>query len=139
MKFPYRDLPAEPCPAFPDQKKISIPAIRVTLRCQSKLCDVYALVDSGAEKCIFPSEIGRALGLDVKSGKKGPIRGIDDIENTAYYHEIEVVIGGRTLKILVGFMEKIPLPILGHDGFFDKFEIKFDYRKRVVELKPYQD
>jgi len=47
-------------------------------------------------------------------------------------------VGGHPFKCDVGFsydMEKLAYGILGQDGFFNKWTVKFEYQKESVELK----
>ena len=75
MKFDYKDVKATSSEAYPHRKKIYRPDIKVTIK-HTKSIDVYALVDSGADYCVFPSELGEYIGFDVKSGKRDVIIGI---------------------------------------------------------------
>ena len=48
------------------------------------------LIDSGADDCIFPSAIGRLLGLSVEAGKKQPFMGAGALSNLAYFHRVKL-------------------------------------------------
>ena len=45
------------------------PVIEIKLKSNSNILRYEVLVDSGADFCIFSSEAGEALGLNIKKGK----------------------------------------------------------------------
>jgi len=61
MKFNFRKLPADPTPAFPDRKNILIPQIRIKLKNNTQEFECYALIDSGADCCVFNAFIGEKM------------------------------------------------------------------------------
>ena len=115
------------------------PIIPVKIVINEKTIRYSALVDSGADFCIFDAEIGEALGLDVKSGEKetfGGIQGKGGAE--AFFHKVELNICGWGYKAVVGFsydIAKFGFGVLGQKGFFDIFTIKFDLLKEEIALK----
>ena len=87
--------------------------------------NVYALIDSGADLCLFNSGIGRLLGIDVRSG---PTRSIGGITGTitAYMHTIQLQVQGSSEKvdIYAGFTDSNQVEaLLGQEGFFDSFTV----------------
>lgn len=57
----------------------------------------------------------------------------------AYFHTIQMEIGGWPMELYCGFsydMKTLPYGILGQTGFFDRFKIEFDYQNKRIELKP---
>jgi len=96
------------------------------------------LIDSGADYCIFHADIGEALGLKVTEGKALVFSGIPGQKQKAYFHKIAFKIGGIEHCCWAGFsydLDAMNYGILGQDGFFDKWSIKFEYKKENVELK----
>ena len=69
MNFRYQKFPIdkENCP-FPNKNSALRPVIQVDFETDSGKFGYLALIDSGADYCIFHSEIGEQLGLDIKSG-----------------------------------------------------------------------
>lgn len=98
-----------------------------------------ALIDSGADFCIFDAQIGEYLGIDTKSGIKVGFGGIQERGGAvAYLSEVILTVGGNQYKTSVGFsydIAKHGYGILGQKGFFNLFSVKFDYRKSEVEIK----
>lgn len=99
------------------------------------------LVDSGADICIFHSEAGEALGLDIPKGKPREVFGVGGKASLYYLHEVEIEVGGWAHKIEAGFMpdisgKRMPYGIVGQKGFFDNFVVQFNLKKEEIELKP---
>jgi len=137
MKFDYQDWPAEASEAFPHRKKTSRPTIRLTARFQNESAEMLALIDSGADYCLFPSSLGEELGLDIKSGPKEWTQGSDGQPFIAYFHEITLIVKTHQIQAWVGFAEECPWPLLGHLGFLEYFQVKLDFRRKQLELRPY--
>lgn len=140
MKFKFTRLPTKPTPAFPNQKSCLTPLIPLRLCSKDnagRYVDFKALLDSGAHVSIFPAEIGEIIGLKIKNDKKQPIYGIGGQSIETYRHEVIIEIGGWPFDAIACFTyDKISFPVLGREGFFNLFEIKIDYSKETIELKP---
>lgn len=98
-----------------------------------------ALIDSGADFCIFDAEIGIALGIDIYLGIREVFGGVQEAGAAeAFLHEVVLNVGGQNHKTMVGFsydIAKYGYGILGQKGFFDIFIVKFDLQKEEIELK----
>jgi predicted aspartyl protease len=135
MKFPYIKTPQ----SDPRKKWISRPIIPVTLFGPKGDIRVDALIDSGADKCLFNAEIGREIGLEIEKGEKEIFSGIEGGKIIAYLHKIKLQIIGidMTIEIEAGFTDALGvIAILGQDGFFDAFKIKFEKDHDVIEITP---
>jgi len=138
FQFGYRKFPSDPSEAFPLRHSANRPVIPITLINGSNSIKYLALMDSGADLCVFHAEIGEQIGIDIESGKKQELYGIAGEEMLAFFHHIETEIGGYKLPCYAGFckeLAKMPYGILGQQGFFDIFNVTFDYNKDRVELK----
>ena len=142
MKFPYEKYPAYPIPTHPNRKSVLRPTIPVYLINKDTGAETgyLALIDSGADYCIFHASIGEVAGIDVESGGKMEYIGVSGVKQAAYFHNVVISIGGWKLGCYVGFsydFDKIQIPygILGQDGFFDKFKVVLDANKLEIELK----
>jgi hypothetical protein len=94
-----------------------------------------AIIDSGASRCIFNAEIGKAIGLDVPKGEVETTLGITGPSNT-YLHDISLYAPGGIIAIRAGFSADLPVAgILGMIGFFDSFKILFDPAMLRCELE----
>lgn len=139
FKLDYREFPAEPCAAFPQRRSALRPAVPITLINGDEQLRYFALVDSGADFCIFHAEVGEQIGLDIESGKKLEFSGIEVNKGlTAYFHQIDIQVGGYKFGCYAGFskdLEGLPYGLLGQVGFFDLFKISFEYGKERLELQ----
>ena len=139
MQFPYEKYPADPNKAFPEKKSVLRPVIPIGIIGDSgKIYNYAALIDSGADHNIFHAEIGELIGLDIKSGKPLDFWGVTGEKQKAFFHHIEIVIGGHRHKIYCGFVydfKNLAYGILGQDDFFKLYAILFDLPKEKIELK----
>ena len=99
-----------------------------------------ALVDSGADFCIFDAEVAENLGIDISRGIEAQFAGVQGSSGSkAYIHQVVLEIGGWKYKAPVAFsrdLNKRSYGILGQKGFFELFSVKFDYSKEEIELMP---
>ena len=94
-----------------------------------------AIIDSGASNCIFHSNLGTAIGLDVPKGE--PLRTLGVAGPTSVYlHDIFLYVPDGVLAIRAGFSSELPIAgLLGMNGFFDSFRITFDPTVRACTLE----
>lgn len=138
LKYDYRKFPAEPSRAFPRRLSAVRPVIPIWLIRGGKRIGYLALIDSGADLCIFHAEIGELIGLVVESGKLLQYYGISGQQLTAYFHDVKIEVGGYEFDCWAGFsrdIDNLPYGLLGQLGFFNLFNVLFDYNKGRIELK----
>lgn len=128
MKFSYRKLDAVPSPAFPRRKFYLRPIIPISIVNKNKAIRYEALIDSGSDYNVFPAELCSYLGIDIKSGKQNPAKGVSGPAINIYFHKLILSVAGIEYKAEVGFTENMnqPTGLLGQIGFFDKFSVKFE-------------
>lgn len=127
MKFKYKKY-----------GRILRPVIPIEISGSNLSIKYEVLVDSGSDMCIFPSEIGEIVGLDITSGILQEVRGITGNPEKYYLHKIDIKVGGWEYKIQAGFlpsMSKDTYGVVGQTGFFEYFVIKFDLAKEEIEIK----
>jgi aspartyl protease len=85
-------------------------------------------MDSGASQCLFHSDIGEAIGLNIEKGSLEETTGVSGEHTKIYVHPVTLhVPGGHMIKIEAGFTDKLPVAgLLGMSGFFEHFKITFD-------------
>lgn len=135
MKFPYLKFPTKE----PGKKWISRPIIPVVLFGPKGSVIVDALIDSGADRCLFHADLGREIGLELEKGEKESFGGIEGGRIPAFLHKIQIQILGmdKEVEVLAGFAAAPGVfAILGQEGFFDAFRIKFEKDHNVVEITP---
>jgi len=99
-----------------------------------------ALVDSGSDFCIFPSELGELIGIDVTAGQQKLIGGVVAGESRpVYFHVVELSIEeGSRFEAWVGFMPDLSRNghgILGRHSFFNEFSfVTFRDHKHELEI-----
>jgi hypothetical protein len=113
------------------------PIIPIELEYDGRAIRYEVLVDSGADRCIVPGDIGRAIGIDIESGESFQLGGVTGKPETGYFHTVTLTIGRHSYVTKVGFMDTMrddAFGMVGQKGFFDHFAIKFDYAKHEVIL-----
>lgn len=138
MKFDYLKQPN-----FRDPQKpwVSRPFIPVRLFYKDSHVDLFALVDSGADACLFHNSVGKALGISIEQGEKQMFYGIEAGGVDVYFHQIKLQVRGASevIAIKAGFVDsKNVSGILGQQDFFENYKITFERSKEVVEIKPMQ-
>ena len=128
--FPYR---------FIDDTKFPRPYIPVTLRSQRRTIQpLLALVDSGADFCLFDGELSYLLDLDLTQLKQTNLSGVAG-NAVGYVTHIEIGINDTFLPIPAvfsfDFSPKGFGGIIGQIGFFDAFTVEFNRRAMSISLK----
>ncbi len=126
---------------------ITRPIIRVLIRNprdpQSTSIAHEALVDSGADFCVFSGEIAELLGIDMAAGEQRLVNGVVAGESRpVYFHPVEITVGpyGHSLRLPIwaGFMPDLAdngHGILGRHGFFGGLSfVKFRDHDDELEL-----
>lgn len=136
MKFPYVK---QPNLARPLEPWFARPIIPVCISYKNKSLNISALIDSGADFCLFNVEIGRQIGIQIEKGKPFKFFGIEGSFINAYIHQIELQIIGieHSITIPVAFTDSRGVfAVLGQEGFFDNFRIKFERDHNTIEITP---
>jgi len=128
MKFPYVNL-----------GNYFMPIIPVTLSNGDSSIVTEALVDSGAARCIFDAQFANAIGIaDLETGRRMEFEGLSGDTVLGYCHDVTLEVGGnRFHEVSIAFSRDMPdnaVNILGQQGFFDLFPIKFTLSKREIKL-----
>jgi hypothetical protein len=125
----YFGKPVTPTAAFPQRTTARRPYLALNLINQASFFRCYALVDSGADDCIFPSSFAAQLGLNYLTGRHYPFGGAASGQQDAYFFDLEIdIIGISRYAVPIGFspaLEQWGHGLLGQCGFFDKFTVAF--------------
>ena len=93
-----------------------------------------AIIDSGASRCLFHASIATHLGMVLKTGIREICNGIGGQQET-WLHDVTLYIPGGTVVIKAGFTETLPVAgLLGMNGFFEHFIVKFNLPEMVFEI-----
>lgn len=101
----------------------------------------YAIVDSGADDCIFPISFAATLALDI-TGNQRTFRfgGAGSKNQVAYFFDLNVTFGEFvSYKLPIGFssaLESAGIGLLGQNGFFENFVVSFDLKNGFFCLEP---
>lgn len=138
LKFKYYRHGCQPNEVFPQRRSILRPYINIAVKYKNKRQRIIALLDTGSDLCLFPADLGKYLGISVENGKQLPFAGIS-AKGVAYFHKVTLEIGGWNHDCIVGFspdMDRMKAPpVLGHEGFFDRYEVIFNCKKEIIEVK----
>ena len=134
INYRYKSLAISAAPVKYDL----MPIIPITISLKGKSINVEALIDSGANRCFCPLEIGEALGVQYSACPKEPVKGIGGAGDI-YIHDLTIDIehGIHKFKAAVGFggfqLHGFSF-ILRQKDFFENVDILFKRRKETVEL-----
>lgn len=135
MKFPYSKLPSY----NPNLKWLARPYIPIRIIGPKRFWEGYGLIDSGADRCLFNNKIAKDIGLDLSEGNNENFAGIEGGSLKATLQKVKLQIIGMNEEITVtaGFVNSPGVAIiLGQDGFFDSFRIKFEKDHGTIEITP---
>ena len=112
------------------------PVIPIILKAGNKFVLYSALIDSGADHCIFDIEIAKSLGTPLQP-KKINLKGLSREKVNGYLGKVELNINGTSYDIFAIFapIGDFAYGILGQKGFFDRFDVKLSYNKQIIELE----
>ncbi len=135
MKFPYLKLPTRD----PKLKWTTRPYIPTRLIGSKGVWEGYALIDSGADRSLFNIQIAERIGLNLNNAPEEFFGGIEGGILKAKLHKVKMQIVGisEEIEILVGFVDSGGVAaILGQEGFFDAYRIKFERDHGIIEITP---
>lgn len=112
------------------------PLLQVCMRHGRKGRVFHALVDSGAIDCVFPESLGRLLGIDVPAGRPKTYYGIAKQAASGFMHTVDLQVTGfdQWIRLEVGFISADITPLLGQNGFFEKYQIIFERFRHQFEV-----
>lgn len=122
----------------PNGKHFRRPAVDVEIFGPTRSLDTFALLDSGADNCLFQFEFAEAIGVDLTKCKKSMTIGVEGNGAEIYLTDIEIKVKGlEKIKVPVGFIKsKSVNGLLGQIGFFDLNRIKFERDHNTFEINP---
>ncbi len=143
LYIPYTPLQIPQCEAFPNGELRDYPLVKVSLYYNNNKpdFDFYAVIDSGADHCSFPSAYGSRAGIPINTGKKAINAGSTG-SGESYYHNVHVGVwvqgkpyGFDCYAAFMSGLDGLGIGLLGRCGFFDLFKkVAFSTDERIVEL-----
>ena len=136
MRFPYRHFQDKNNP----EEVIIKPMIEIRLSHGNKGLKLLALIDSGADACLFHESVAETLEIDYKQGPAKEFSGISGSQNkvTAYFHMVHLtVLGLSSIDLMAGFTESDGVgALLGQAGFFAGSDITFQRSMNLMDIRP---
>lgn len=122
----------------PNGKHFRRPVVDVEIFGPKSSISTFALLDSGADNCLFHLEYAKEIGVDLDKCKKSATMGVEGGKMEIYLTEIEIKIKGlEKIKVPVGFIKSNSVNgLLGQIGFFDLNRIKFERDYGIFEINP---
>lgn len=117
--------------------------VKLTNPATGQSLPVLAWIDSGADSCIFPSNMAEIIGHNLTKGDKIEPRGYGSTNIPAYLHTNNLLLvdgfGTRSeWRSSTYFSAGIEgHGLLGLKGFFSHFKVDIDYRNRIIILREY--
>jgi len=149
MKIPFSFLPVQPDSAFPDRSEIKRPIVALHLTAGERSVIFFAVVDSGADLCVFPASVAADLGIDIPNRSCSLFSGSNDANQLAYFEELQATIlpmeapnidpnqEPLTFPLYAGFcetLEHVGMGLLGQEGFFSRYSIRFYNSENYFEV-----
>lgn len=127
MVFDYQELTSG----------ISRPIIPIRLHYQKTFVLLEAIIDSGADWCIFDAGLLEILKLP--AGPRTKFFSVSPEPLYGFKSKINLVIAEKDFNTEVIFSSELgrhSYGILGQKGFFDNFKVCFDKSKLQIEIRP---
>lgn len=136
--YPYVSFEVEAAQNSTRKLAVWRPMVEIIVLFGNNYVSYPVIVDSGADFNIFHGGLLEALGGKLTKGRKRKIVGLGDQPLKGYKHKIELKLPGENKFITSAiFSNQIPehaFGVLGQEGFFDKFEVCFDYNAKKMEI-----
>lgn len=125
--FPYRVAGGRLSPVVP---------VGIHIGRRWQIANFY--LDSGAFYTLMHAQFAADSGLDFRNGRKIFTQVGDGGLIPVYLHDLPMQIGGTPFRAPIGFSEKLGVAfnLLGRSGVFERFQISFHEKKRVVSFLP---
>jgi hypothetical protein len=114
------------------------PLVPIQLNHGAYTVNTMALVDSGADRVVFPLAYAGRLGIDLSRLEPSETSGVGNDHILTYHATVDLTISfcGRDYQYpsQVSFVAS-DSSLLGQAGFFDHFQVAFDRAKRELEIR----
>jgi hypothetical protein len=114
-----------------------IPLIKVKLEHQLRSISILAMIDSGADICVFNIGYAQALGIDLKLCEQALISGAEGGVTSCYKTMLTLEPEGLArITTSVLFIDSSGVDgLLGQEGFFDQHLVSFDRSANTFEVQ----
>lgn len=113
------------------------PTLPVAIGYGGKTTPVFeGLVDSGADRSVFPAAVARYLGIDLANCKVIVLAGVNGVSN-AYHCQVTLRVQNQDIEADVWFDPNTTSFLLGRADMFRHFLCCFDQRGKQLLLARY--
>jgi len=99
--------------------------------------DTLALLDSGADRCVFSEAFAVRLGLDLSGGISVPIKGATGGQYSARIVPVTVELAGTAFQCHAAFTSgNLPFSFVGREEVFDKSRWGFQVGNGLIYFHP---
>lgn len=134
LNFPFEKVPS---PIF---GTVYRPVAWVSFWSKTKIewIGMWMIVDSGADYTLLPRYMSAYLGISLKNDCQSfATFGVGGKETVFLYKKVKIKLGTWDLTAPIGFLEKDDIPpLLGRQGFMEKFATLFFNHKTIFSDKP---
>jgi hypothetical protein len=144
VRFPFVIFPAAPHPSFPGRKEFGRPIVPVVLRKSGSELRTLALLDSGADDCLFAASVAKVLRISIPNQRSYRFSVTAAAPQVAYFEVINVEImdwqkrPAFRFELDAGFSETVEhmgFGLLGQHGFFSRFKVTFNQAEKYFEIE----
>lgn len=124
-------------PATGKSSYITRPFVKIRLKYNHKIdkFPTVCLLDSGADRNLFPSQWGQVLGINIYKGVERTHTGIGGTKLTSYTHNVGLYFGSYLFQTEVDFSDIQIFSLPGRVGFFKYFKsIVFDEENKTLRF-----
>ncbi len=126
--------------AFPDKTEIWNPVVELVLRHGKKHFGALALLDSGSQWSFIAPKYANPLGIDWRNGPTMTFGGLGNPNNMGYAVDLKLVLlranyAWDARVLVTEALEPFPMILLGHQGFFEHFDVTFQTRLRHFHIE----
>jgi hypothetical protein len=136
---PYTEYKTSPTAAFPTGRSARRPVVSLTVVNGKNRLSCNALVDSGADHCLFPRSFMQPLGLDPLKAPVEMTSGVGSTNVPTHFSNVVIDLQGVIqIPVYAGFstgMDQLGFGLLGQAGFFEAFKITFDFANKIYYLE----
>jgi NACalpha-BTF3-like transcription factor len=114
------------------------PVVEVELSFGPHQRKFLALIDSGADQIMMPAAIAEAFEIDPAKCMRRSVMGVsmEPIDGFIEYLTFRVKDQEETFEAPVVFIDTDIPVLLGREGFFDQYRIKFEQDHDTFEISP---
>ena len=97
-----------------------------------------ALIDSGADHIIMPAAIAEVFGIDRRQCPRSSTMGVsmEPIEGFVSHLTFQIAHQDDAFEAAVVFIDTNVPVLMGREGFFDRYRIKFEQDHDTFEITP---